>query len=158
MFTSATQSNGRYPLSDTLKFPFKGNSFSLTYNSRPDIENWDAINPSGTLEFKAYKYSLSGEIENNNYKKLKSFIISDLRSYYCSQFGWDDEKTSLSLNNLDLTFESKMKDTLIYEIKDASTSTKVSSFSWFFDDKWEGKQYSQGKADLKTIKLVFINK
>ena len=166
-FTSNSQSYGRTILvnqfykpssqtTDIVKLTFSGNSFSASYDSAPGVDP-ETINPEQTLEFNYSKFSLSGEIDNNNYKKIKRFVISESRNYSAAGWAeaWYDEKATLSINDLDLSYESKNKDTLVYEIKEASKSPDIQSFSWLFDDKWNNKQYSQGKADLTGLILKF---
>lgn len=48
------------------------------------------------------------------------------------------------------------KDTLIYEVSNPSNSPMVSSFSWFYKDIWESKEFTQTKSDLISLRVMFF--
>jgi len=159
-FISKSNPGGRVVLSniheiasntiDTIPLSFQGNFFSADYVSHPEL-NPEDINPETSFYFNYAKFSFNGEIDNNNYKLIKKFFISESRHYFSSQFGWDDELTKLSINNMKLIYESKTRDTIIYQVSGNELSLNVLNFEWSFKDFWENKNYNESIGSINSI-------
>ena len=163
IFYSTTQTNGRVILHnthshnqkiDTIPITINGNSFSASFNSHPGDDPTEA-NPGNTFQYDYKKFNLSGEIENNNYMKIKYFNITESREYHSSQYDWSDQQSTIYMKDIELLSESKNKDTLVYEIPENQIKSKVTSFSWDYNWLWESKTYNQGLADLKKVTIYF---
>ena len=135
---------------------WSGDNFTVDMNSQPGHPH-----STNTLAAAHYILKLNANTPSNGFDKINSLNISQILDWsWISGVGLDSTEAEIDLIDIPLIFTSETKDTLIYEIADASKSSSVQYYylmkggiDFVGGPSTYYKTYS--KANVENIRFVF---